>query len=298
MCGIRLATQAMCVLVSFEGVTRVGRCAMLQHADGAPEFPRRPGWTGARPYGCRVDRRLFAPRWLALHVAVLVAVAGCALLGAWQLDRARDQRDQSARPASNADLAPAALDAVLPPGGSLRLDDVGRRVEVSGTYDAEAQLVVPGRQVGGETGSLVLAPLVTDDGSAVVVVRGWRSGPAAAPPPPPVGLVTVSGWLGASEAPPGTRVLPAGEVGSIHLPTLVNLVPYALRGGFVAATAQTPPTGTVAALVEIPAPRRIEGGRLPLQNVFYAIEWWVFALAAMALWVSAVRRREHPAASS
>lgn len=133
-----------------------------------------------------MDRRLFAPRWLALHVAVLVAVAGCALLGAWQLDRARDQRDQSARPASNADLAPAALDAVLPPGGSLRLDDVGRRVEVSGTYDADAQLVVPGRQVGGETGSLVLAPLVTDDGSAVVVVRGWRSGPAAAPPPPPV----------------------------------------------------------------------------------------------------------------
>ena len=245
-----------------------------------------------------MDRRLFAPRWLALHVAVLVAVAGCAILGAWQLDRARDQRDQSARPASNADLAPAALDAVLPPGGSLRLDDVGRRVEVSGTYDADAQLVVPGRQVGGETGSLVLAPLVTDDGSAVVVVRGWRSGPAAAPPPPPVGLVTVSGWLGTSEAPPGMRVLPAGEVGSIHLPTLVNLVPYALRGGFVAATAQTPPTGTAVALVEIPAPQRIEGGRLPLQNVFYAIEWWVFGLAAVALWVSAVRRREHPGALS
>lgn len=239
-----------------------------------------------------MDRRLIAPRWLALHVAVLLAVVGCALLGTWQLDRAREQQAQSVRPTSNAELAPVDLDAVLPPGGALRLDDVGRPVEVSGTYDAEAQLVVPGRQVGGETGSLVLAPLVTDDGTAVVVVRGWRSGPSAAAPPPPVGQVTVSGWLGASEPPPDTEVRPAGEVGSIHLPTLVNLVPYALRGGFVAASGELPDAGTEARLVALPAPLRIEGSRLPLQNVFYAVEWWVFGLAGVALWISAVRRRE------
>ena len=234
---------------------------------------------------------MLAPRWLALHVAVLIVVVGCALLGAWQLDRARDQRDQSMRPVDNAERAPVELDAVLPPGGALNLDDVGRPVEARGTYDAGAQLEVPDRDLDSEGGTLVLVPLVTDDGLAVIVVRGWRPQSADAPPPaPPTGPVVVTGWLGASEAPPGPQVLPDGEVGSVHVPTLVNLVPYALRDGFVAMSGEDPPADGTDELTELPAPVRIEGGGLPLQNVFYAVEWWVFGLAAVALWVSAVRR--------
>lgn len=245
-----------------------------------------------------MDRRLLAPRWLALHAAVLLAVLGCAVLGAWQLDRAREQRDQSARPIGNAELAPVGLDDVLPQGTALRLDDVGRRVEVRGAYDPDAQLVVSDRDLGGRAGSLVLVPLVTDDGSAVMVVRGWSRGAVGDLPAPPAGPVEVSGWLGASEGAPDPEVLPAGEVGGVHVPTLVNLVPYALRDGFVAMSAEDPPpaisTGVDTGLVELPAPVRIEGGGLPLQNVFYAVEWWVFGLAAMALWVSAVRRGDEP----
>jgi hypothetical protein len=85
-------------------------------------------------------------------------------------------------------------------------------------------------------------------------------------------------------------VLPDGEVGSVHLPTLVNLVPYALRDGFVAMTAEDPPGATDAGLTSLPAPVRLEGGGLPFQNVLYAIEWWVFGLAAIVLWISAMRR--------
>jgi cytochrome oxidase assembly protein ShyY1 len=121
-----------------------------------------------------VDRGLLAPRWLAVHAAVVVAVIACGLLGAWQLDRARDLRDQSARPAAYAELAPVDLDSVLPPGAAMQPDDVGRRVELRGRYDAAAQLVVPDRELAGDAGSLVLVPLVTEDGSAVLVVRGWR----------------------------------------------------------------------------------------------------------------------------
>jgi cytochrome oxidase assembly protein ShyY1 len=243
-----------------------------------------------------VDRSLLAPRWLAIHVAVLVVVVACGLLGAWQLDRARDQRDQSARAATNADLAVVELDTVLPLGAELRLDDLGRPVEVRGHYDPGAQLVVPGRDLDGATGSLVLDALVTDDGSAVMVIRGWRAGSASDPAPaPPTGSVVVTGWLGASERPPSAEMLPAGQVGSVHVPTLVNLVPYALRDGFVAATSEDPSApGTGAGLIDLPPPVRIEGGGLPLQNVFYAIEWWVFGLAAVVLWGSAVRRRNDP----
>ncbi len=226
---------------------------------------------------------------------MLVAVIACGLLGAWQLDRARDQRDQSTRPAGNSLLAPVDLDTVLPTGAQMQLDDVGRPVEVEGTYDAEAQVVVPDRELDGRTGSLVLTPLVTADGSAVVVVRGWSSRPATDPAPaPPSGPVTVTGWLGASEHAPGNEIRPAGEVGSIHIPTLVNLVPYALRDGFVGVTSEDPPPPGTNGLIELPAPVRIEGGGLPLQNVFYAAEWWIFGLAAIALWVSAMRREDDP----
>jgi cytochrome oxidase assembly protein ShyY1 len=238
-----------------------------------------------------VDRRHLAPRWLAVHAAVLVAVVACGLLGAWQLDRARDQRDQSMQAAGNAALAPVDLDSVLPVGSSIRLDDVGRQVEVTGTYDAQEQLVVPGRELDGQIGSLVLTPLVTADGSAVIVVRGWRSGQPTDPvPAPPSGPVAVSGWLGGSEPAPGNEVMPAGEVGSIHLPTLINLVPYALRDGIIGLSTEDPPAVSAGNLTKLPAPVRIEGGGLPLQNVFYAAEWWVFGVGAIALWISAVRR--------
>jgi hypothetical protein len=74
---------------------------------------------------------------------------------------------------------------------------------------------------------------------------------------------------------------------------LVNLVPYALRDGFVAMSAEQPPAADdEAGLTGLPPPVRTDGGGLPLQNVFYAIEWWVFGLAAIAFWVSAVRRRD------
>lgn len=232
-----------------------------------------------------------APRWLALHAAVVLAVAGCVLLGAWQLDRARDQRDQSVRPAGNSQLAPVEVDTLLPSGTPLALDDVGRRVTARGTYDPDAQFVVPGRELDGRTGSLVLAALVIDDRSALIVVRGWRSGPASDPvPAPPAGAVVVSGWLGASEPAPEPQVLPAGEVGSVHLPTLINLVPYALRDGFLAMAAEDPPGATDAGLTSLPAPVRLEGGGLSFQNVVYAIQWWVFGLAAIVLWTSAIRR--------
>ena len=89
-------------------------------------------------------------------------------------------------------------------------------------------------------------------------------------------------------------MLPDGQVGSVHVPSLVNLVPYALRDGFVAMSAEDPPPDADTGLTALPAPVRIEGGGLPLQNVFYAIEWWVFGLAAFALWVSAVRRNDEP----
>lgn len=246
-----------------------------------------------------MDRRLLAPRWLALHAGVVVALVVCALLGYWQLDRARDLRAQSLRPAANLDAPPVALDSLLPANGRLDPADIGRPVAAMGSYDAAHQLLVPDRELDGTDGYLVVTPLRTDSGDALVVVRGWIPAPPGSRPPdtpaPPAGPLTVTGWLGESEDPPPLAASPpAGQVASVHLASLVNLVPYELYDGVV--TLQTLDAASELALP--PPPVLLSGGNWPLQNVFYALEWWIFGLAAVALWVSAVRRRPAPGASA
>lgn len=241
-----------------------------------------------------MDRRLLAPRWLALHLGVVLALVGCGLLGYWQLDRARDQYAQSLRPSANVEVAPVPLDTVLGPGERLDAADIGRPVTSTGRYDASNGLLVPDRELGGQDGYLVVTPLRTDAGPALVVVRGWLSAPPdggdPVVPEPPTGEVTVTGWLGATEGPPPlASSLPAGRIASVHLPSLVNVVPYDLYDAVVTSSSQLSPAPPQ--LRPLPPPIAESSGDWPLQNIFYAVEWWVFGLAALALWVSAVRRK-------
>jgi cytochrome oxidase assembly protein ShyY1 len=236
-----------------------------------------------------VGRWLLTPRWLALHVGVLAAVAACALLGWWQLDRAQQIHDAALAPARNAALSPVAIDTLLTPGTLARDDVVGRRVTVTGTYDPGAQVLVADRSAAGVTGRAILTPLVTAGGTAVIVDRGVVAS-GAAPPAPPGGTVTVTGWLAASESAPSVATdLPAGELGTIHLPSLANVVTHPLYDAYVGLLEQSPAPSV--ALAREPGPEVTVRGDWPLQNVFYAIEWWVFGLAAVAFWVATVRRR-------
>jgi cytochrome oxidase assembly protein ShyY1 len=105
-------------------------------------------------------------------------------------------------------------------------------------------------------------------------------------PDPPSGEVTVTGWLVASEAaPPTDRDMPAGTIGSIHLPSLANLVDHPLYDGFVRVEPESA-TGLQAE----PPPDRLTGGTWPVRNIAYAIQWWFFGLAALAFWAAVLRR--------
>jgi len=114
---------------------------------------------------------------LALFVAAAVV---CGLLGAWQIDRARERGEaaQRARQEQLVAAAPVPLDSVLAPQTAFPGDLVGRKVSVSGTYEPAGQLVVTGRSAGGVVGELVLTPLRVGAGDGAPVlpaVRGWLS---------------------------------------------------------------------------------------------------------------------------
>ena len=112
-------------------------------------------------------RILLRPRWVAGHISVLVVAAIFIALGFWQLARNGEKEDsERAARAAYAAAAPVLSGPDAPPAS-------GTRVEVSGTYDAAGEVLLRNRVRSGEGGYDVLTPLRLEDGTAVVVDRGW-----------------------------------------------------------------------------------------------------------------------------
>ena len=144
-------------------------------------------------------------RWVVLVAAVL-GVALMARLGWWQLDRAAqktqlqtalDER-RALPPLAPQDLASDAVAAAA---------QHHRRITLSGRWVAEATVYLENRQMQSRPGFFVVTPLQLDDGTAVLVQRGWQprdlmDRTRVVPPPTPAGLVQVSGRI----APPPARL--------------------------------------------------------------------------------------------
>ncbi|HEY0119084.1 MAG TPA: SURF1 family protein [Cellulomonas sp.] len=236
------------------------------------------------------------PRMLGLLALLLAAAVVCGLLGAWQLDRAR-QRGEAAQVARQEKLAaadPVPLTGVLAPQTAFPGDLVGRKVSVAGTYEAAGQLVVTGRARDGVTGSLVLTPLrvASGDGAAVLpVVRGWIPA-GAAPDEPPGGTVSVVGYLQAGESA-GSGIADA-TTDAISPAELLHVWTGPIWSGYLVLASSDPAqSGVVAggpALLGPPTPTQTGPN---LQNLLYAVEWFVFAGFAVFIWWRTVLDEAH-----
>jgi len=230
------------------------------------------------------------PRMTGLLLVLLLAAAGCGWLGAWQLDRAALRGEEAAAKAREEVYGrpPVPIAELLPPRQPFTADLVGRRVTVTGELTGE-QLLVPGRVRQGEVGHLVLARMVdATTGALVVVVRGWQADDAA-PPPVPTGEVTVTGYLQAGEAAgqgrdAEGRPLPAGYTDAVSPAQLAASWGTPVHTGYLVQSEPAPEPP----LLLMDPPRLPEEG-MELRNLVYAIEWWVFAAFAVAIWVRTVR---------
>lgn len=261
--------------------------------------PRRVGWTIVSADSRRaVLRMMVRPRWIAALLAALAVAAGFALLGQWQIERAVEQATVVERPTE--EVRPFA--GLVEPDGPTMQDATGQMVEVQGRFVAGDTVLVDGRRNdGGATGTWVLAHLEVEGAApgGLPVALGWaadrgaaeralasfeesiESGPDASP-------ATLVGRFLPSEAP----IAPAEDADpealqSVAVAQLVNLwADYDDRPAYFGyVTAQEP----VAGLEAIHSPPPEQDVELNWLNVFYAVEWVVFAGFAVYLWYRLVR---------
>lgn len=230
-----------------------------------------------------MPRTRFAPRVFVLMVIALVVAAVCVRLGIWQLHRLSERRAYNA----SVRLGLAQAPVPLPSLPQARYDPGAvtyRRVEVSGTYDSDRQVVLYGRSLNEQPGSHVLTPLVTEDARAILIDRGWipiEIDPADPRAGAPGGPVTVAGVLFPSEgdppgAPPASVDAEASRtVSRVDLAGIQKLVPDALYPEYLLLQSQQPPQpgplpepGTLPELSEGP-------------HLSYAIQWFSFAAIAL-----------------
>ncbi|OFE14767.1 hypothetical protein BA895_08785 [Humibacillus sp. DSM 29435] len=230
-----------------------------------------------------VLRALFTPRWLGFLGLALLAVAVCVLLGLWQLGVARDEGLKDAVAAAGTS-SPAALPAVLAPHAPFTPELSNRPVTARGTYAVERGLVVVDRRLGDRSGSWVVTPLVTSEGT-IAVLRGFVPGSPTSPQAAPGGVVTVDGTLGPGESPRAGPALPGDQRRSIDLAELVNQWPGALYNAVIFASNEQvggAAVGAETSLDRVPPPTL--DAPLNLRNAAYAVQWWVFGLFAIWMW--------------
>ena len=168
-------------------------------------------------------------RWFGYLALALVFAAVCVALSQWQVARLHETRSANELVDRNYHSTPVAVMSVLPTLTSYSPKQRWMQVELTGSYLADAQMLVRNRPLNGQPGFEVLNPLLLSDGNVFLVDRGYvpigntQDRPDHIPSPP-AGTVTVIARLQAGEPTLAGRSDTPGELATIHLPDVATLV--------------------------------------------------------------------------
>lgn len=234
-------------------------------------------------------RLLLTPRWLgALALAAVFAVV-CVGLGRWQYGRYEGRSAAADLVDRHYAAAPVALDTVLPAGRELPEDAVWTRVTARGTYLPAQTLWVRNRPQNVVYGFEVLVPLKLDDGTSLLVDRGWAPNAERAEllpqvPPAPTGTVHVTGWLRRGE-PNLNRDIPPPQIASIALDEAAADTRLTLRQGYlILDTLDTLDAEKTASGATPDRPKPLLPPDTSTGPHFaYALQWWAASLVGFVV---------------
>lgn len=236
------------------------------------------------------------PRWIAALLFALVVSTVFVLLSQWQFSRSTQTLDQPS--ISTEEVKP--LTSVFKPGESMLATAADHVVSMTGYFEPGKQVLIKDRLRNGESGFWVVDPFVVAGApvlqgagatpyTVIPVARGWLADPSKATPAPS-GTLSLTGRLLPAEAPAVARDLPAGQLAVLSTAELINIWQVSSYQGFVASFSEVGPAGDVGANAVQGDLKAISVGPQPVEqnfnwlNVFYAIEWIVFAGFSVFLW--------------
>lgn len=224
-------------------------------------------------------RFVLSSRWFGYLTLVIVFAIGCVFLSHWQFDRREEAATEVARVSENWESAPRSLDAAMPELNEFNEDNKWMSVAVSGEYLTDEQLLVRGRPYGGQPGFEVLVPLKLESGEIIVVDRGWvpsgnsQDAPDSVPAAP-TGPVNAVIRLKPSEPTVFGRSAPEGQIATIHLPAIAEILGDSTYTGAYGLLATETPAVDVRPRA-YPKPLLDEGAHLS-----YAFQWVAFGVLA------------------
>jgi cytochrome oxidase assembly protein ShyY1 len=218
---------------------------------------------------------------LALGVA-----AGFAALGQWQIGRAVATATVVKYPTET--VIP--LSTVATPEKEVTDRAAGQMVSIVGRRVPGDTYVVSDRVNFGTTGYWVIGHVVAHNGASLAVALGWaptkeRADGAAAALRGGAPSETLVGRYQPTE-PPDQEDFEHNVRSVVSIPALINewkTTPTVSYGGYLVL--DKPQAG----LAKIQSPRPVDDVTLDWLNVFYAIEWTVFAGFAIYLWYRLVK---------
>jgi len=227
---------------------------------------------------------LFSRRWVLFAITVALLAYAAWLLGEWQFHRLADRKASNAIVAHNTAAPPVPVSDVLVPDRPVSSSDEWRVVTATGTYDPDDTVIVRYRTRDGASGSDVVVPLVTTDGPALLVDRGWLATDTSPTEPvdapaPPSGEVTVTGWVRVDATGDSTAVSTAStgdqlSTRAISSDRIATALDRQVYGGFVDLKSEDPAPNTQLERAELP---ELDNG----PHFFYGLQWWFFGVLAI-----------------
>jgi surfeit locus 1 family protein len=237
-------------------------------------------------------RMMRRPRWIAALLLALAVAAAFALLGQWQLERAISTGQVVER---TTETVQPLTDTVSPDGPTEQVAE-GQLVDTTGSFVPGDEQIITGRLNAGESGYWVVSHFVTAEGASIAVARGWTADADQADAVRErlatemsiASLQPLTGRFLSSEAPavPDEDADPH-TMTTVSTAALINLWAnwddQSVYQGYIVDSVA--PDGLT--LIDSPEPE-VE---VPLNwlNIFYALEWVVFAGFAVFLWYRLVR---------
>jgi surfeit locus 1 family protein len=225
------------------------------------------------------------------HVVMLLLSVAFVSLGMWQLRRLDERRLANTVGESRFEAEPVDAALLVSAAGS-DLDSLSHyRARATGTFAPESEVLIRSQVYLGVAGFHVVTPLVADNGSAVLVNRGWvpldmdRVPVTAATPP--AGVVTVEGWLVPTKergalGPPDPEDGRLVAMNRVDIDRIQEQVPFPLLPMYLVAMGER--GGELPVPVETPT-FEDDGPHLA-----YAIQWFSFLVIGIVGYGFLMRR--------